>query len=279
MTTQPNTSVEQKYSRLQEILRAFERVIVAYSGGVDSAFLLKAAVETLGPSNVLACIGVSASLAGSEYQDALKLGRDMGVAVEIVQPKEMSNPDYLANPTNRCYFCKSELYQLLNGLAEQKKYDVVLCGTNADDVGDFRPGLKAAAEKKIISPLQQAQLTKADIRALSKKMGLPTWSKPAQPCLSSRVTYGLEITPERLKQIEEGEAFLRLLGFNELRVRHHDQLARIEVPAAEIEQIIQNKRREEIVRFFKELGFTYVSLDLQGFRTGSGNELLQVKKF
>jgi uncharacterized protein len=271
-------TIDQKFDALKKAIAQYQCVIIAYSGGVDSVFLLKTAYDTLGKANVLACIGVSDSLAQSEYDGAIDVARKIGAEVELVHPDEMNNPDYLANPTNRCYFCKTELYQLLNLLAEKKHYDAVLCGTNADDVGDYRPGLKAANEKRIISPLQQVELTKADIRTLSQKMGLPTWNKPAQPCLSSRVMYGQEITPERLKQVEEAEAFLRQLGLIELRVRHHGDLARIEVLPSEIELLTHQTQRDEIVNFFKKLGFTYISLDLQGFRSGSGNELLQLKK-
>jgi len=278
MKTQTNKTIDQKYDALQKVIGQYRRVMIAYSGGVDSVFLLKVAFETLGKENVLAGIGVSDSLAQSEYDEAIDLARQIGAEVEEVRPDEMNNPDYLANPANRCYFCKSELYQVLDNVAREKKFDVVFSGTNADDARDYRPGLKAAHEKRIVSPLQEAKLTKAEIRTLSQKMGLPTWDKPAQPCLSSRVMYGEKITPERLKQVEEAEAFLRGLGMVELRVRHHGDLARIEVPMVEIERLAEPKRRDEIVRFFKRLGFTYVSLDLQGFRSGSGNELLQVKK-
>ena len=265
-----------RYQRLQRILKKYGKVIVAYSGGVDSAFLLKAAVDTLGREKVLGAIGVSESLARSEYRQACALAEGMGATVEVVYPREMSDPDYQKNPSNRCFYCKVELYRLLTDLARRRGYGAVLCGTNADDLGDFRPGLRAAKEYGVASPLEEAGLRKADIRQLSKRLGLETWDKPAQPCLASRVPYGMEITTERLRQIEEGEEFLRGLGLGlrELRVRHHGELVRIEVPAERIKELTAPERREGIVEFFKKLGFTYVSLDLQGFRSGSGNEVL-----
>ena len=250
-------------------------MIVAYSGGVDSVFLLKAVVDCLGRENVLAGIGLSESLAQSEYRQAFEIAEQMGAKVEVVHPQEMSSPEYRNNPPNRCWYCKSELYSLLNEIAQQRGYDMVLCGTNSDDLGDFRPGLQAAKEFKVASPLEEAGLTKDDIRKLSQRLGLPTWDKPAQPCLASRMAYGLEITPQRLKQIEQGEEYLRGLGLRELRVRHHGNLARIEVPAERIAELVKDDRREQIVTFFKKLGFTYVSMDLQGFRSGSGNEALK----
>jgi len=268
--------LQARYSNLQQILRGFRKVLVAYSGGVDSAFLLKAAVDTLGREQVLACIGVSESLARSEYEKALALAKQIGAPIEIVHPRELENPQYQANPANRCFYCKAELYRLLNDIAAQRGCDAVLCGTNADDLGDFRPGLQAAKRFSVHSPLEEAGLSKADIRALSKALGLPTWDQPAQPCLASRLPYGIAVTPERLNQVEQGEAFLRSLGFRELRVRHHDKLVRIEVPADRLAELVTEPRRREVVEFFKKLGFTFVSLDLQGFRSGSANEALDL---
>jgi uncharacterized protein len=264
--------LDRKLRRLREILREYRKVVIAYSGGVDSVFLLKVAVDCLGVDQVLACIGVSESLARSEYESALNIAKEIGATVEIVHPQEMANPQYQANPANRCYYCKMELYGLLSELARQRGYDVVLCGTNADDLTDFRPGLQAAKKYNVISPLEAGGLTKEDIRVLSQAMHLPTWDKPAQPCLASRMAYGMEITPERLRQVERGEEFLRQMGLRELRVRHHGNLVRIEVPCDQIMKLVENGTREKIVAFFRDLGFTYVSLDLQGFRSGSGNE-------
>ncbi|MFC1783260.1 ATP-dependent sacrificial sulfur transferase LarE [Planctomycetota bacterium] len=267
-------TLEERYRRLQEILRSYKKVMVAYSGGVDSTFLLKAALDGLGRERVLACIGSSESLAQSEQQQAVDTAQQLGAETKFVYPREMDNPKYKSNPPQRCYYCKTELYKLLRELAQQQDYDAILCGSNADDLSDFRPGLKAAKEWEVRSPLEEARLSKNDIRTLSKQLGLATWDKPAQPCLASRLTYGLEITPERLKQIEKGEEFLRGLGLRKLRVRHHDELVRIEVPAEKIAELAHDNQREQIVAFFKKLGFTYVSLDLQGFRSGSGNEPL-----
>jgi pyridinium-3,5-biscarboxylic acid mononucleotide sulfurtransferase len=266
---------QEKYHRLQENLNQYQKVIVAYSGGVDSVCLLKVAVDSLGGKNVLACIGVSESLAESEYQKALEIAEQIGAPIEVIHPKEMENPDYQKNPANRCFHCKSELYSLLQELSQRNRYDAVLCGTNVDDLGDFRPGLQAAKKFKVASPLEETGLSKEDIRAVSKLLQLPTWNQPAQPCLASRMPYGLTITPERLKQVEQGEEFLRSLGLRELRVRHHDKLVRIEVPAECLSEIVEESRRYQIVDFFKGIGFTYVSLDLQGFRSGSGNEALE----
>ena len=264
-----------KSQRLGEILGGYRRVVVAYSGGVDSVFLLKAAIDRLGADNVLACIGVSESLAESEYRGGLEIAQEIGATVQVVQAEEMGNPDYLANTAQRCFHCRSDLYRLLTEVAQQNGYDAVLCGANVDDLGDYRPGHRAAEQYGVVSPLQQAELTKADIRALSKQLGLKTWDKPAAPCLASRVAYGLGITPERLKQIEKGEEYLRGMGFRFLRVRHHGDLVRIEVDAANIGVFLDEKRRGETVEFFKTLGFKYVSLDLQGFRSGSANEVLE----
>jgi len=266
--------IAEKYQRLKDIVTSYKKVIIAYSGGVDSVFLLKVAVDGLGADNVLACIGVSGSLAKSEYQAACDVAGRIGAQIEVINTKEISRKDYQANPPDRCFHCKSELYKLLSDLAAQRDYDAVLCGTNVDDLGDFRPGLRAAKKFHVASPLEEAGLTKNDIRILSKELGLKTWDKPAQPCLASRMSYGLQITPERLKQIEQGEEFLRRLGLRELRVRHHGNLVRIEVPFEKIAELIADGPRREIVAFFKKLGFTYVSLDLQGFRSGSANEVL-----
>ncbi|MCP4708428.1 MAG: ATP-dependent sacrificial sulfur transferase LarE [Planctomycetes bacterium] len=275
-TTQNNDqNLETRYQCLQEILQSHGKVIVAYSGGVDSTFLLRAAVDTLGSENVLGCIGKSGSLAQKELDEALEWAAEMGARVEMVYPREMNNSHYRENPPDRCYYCKSELYELLQQMAEREGYKAVLCGTNVDDLSDFRPGLKAAKQWKVSSPLEEAGLTKNDIRVLSQRLGLASWDKPAQPCLASRMTYGLEITPERLKQIEEGEVFLRRLGLSELRVRHHGHLVRIEAPREKITELVQADKREIIVKFFKKLGFSFISLDLEGLRSGSGNEPLE----
>ncbi len=272
---QISAELENKLAHLRQILKSYHRVVIAYSGGVDSVFLLKVAVDTLGAEQVLAGIGVSESLAPGEHESALAMARSFGVRVEEIHPREMADPHYRANQADRCYHCKMELYRLLNDLARQRGYDAVLCGTNADDKTDYRPGRQAAKKYNIVSPLELAGLSKDDIRTLSRSMNLPTWNKPAQPCLASRIAYGVEITAQRLKQIEKAEDFLRKLELRELRVRHHGNLARIEVPADKIELLTAKDLREKIVTFFREIGFTYVTLDLQGFRSGSGNEILK----
>ncbi len=271
MTPELNT----KYQTLQNLLRSWSRVMVAYSGGVDSVFLLKAAVDTLGPERVLACLGLSESLATRERTEAETIARDLGAELLTIQTHELDLPAYAANPKDRCFHCKSELFSRMTALAEERGYDVVLCGANVDDLGDYRPGEQAGRQHGIKSPLQDAGLTKNDIRQLSKHLGLPTWDKPAQPCLASRMSYGLEITPERLRRIEQAEAFLKdLTGIRELRVRHHDQLARIEIPEDRIETLTDPAIRSQVVHYFKQIGFAYISLDLQGFRSGSANEIL-----
>jgi len=269
-----NILLRQRYGRLAEILDGFRKVIVAYSGGVDSTLLLRVCLDCLGKGNVIACLAESELLAGSEYESAIETAEKMGVVPEIVHPGVIEKPEFSANPADRCYHCKMELYLLLTELARLRNCDAVLCGSNADDSEDYRPGLRAEQESGIRSPLCDAGLTKDNIRALSKEFGLSNWDKPPQPCLATRIVYGLEITPERLKQIEQGEEFLHGLGFKELRVRHHGNLARIEVPADKIADLARPDRCNEIVAYFRALGFTYVSLDLQGFRSGSANEAL-----
>ncbi len=260
-----------KLVRLQDILTEMDSVLVAYSGGVDSVLLLKVATMTLG-ERAVGAIGVSASLAEDEYKEALEIAEQIGARVMEVTTEEFNNPHYVSNPTNRCYFCKSELYTKLHPLAEQLGLAWVADGTNVDDLGDYRPGLLAANEQNVRHPLQEAGLTKAEIRELSLKFDLPTWDKPAMPCLSSRLPYGTVITLESLSQVERGERALRRLGFREMRVRHHGDIARIEVAASEIERLFA--LREEIVAEFKRIGYAYVTLDLQGFRRGSLNEKL-----
>jgi uncharacterized protein len=264
--------VNQKYEQLQGILRGLKQVVVAYSGGVDSTFLLKAAIETLGKDKVLACIGVSPSLARSQYDQAMDNARAMGAEVQEVTIEELDDQAYAANKADRCFHCKSHLYSVLKKIGMQAGYGVVICGSNYDDKDDYRPGNQAAHKLKIGSPLMEAQLSKADIRALSRDMNLATADVPASPCLASRMAYGLEITADRLNQVEKSEDLLRSLGFVEFRVRHHDTLARIEVTEKDMPRLMEYQGR--VTEYIKTLGFTYVTMDLQGFRSGSLNETL-----
>ncbi len=267
-------TTEDKYRTLQEHLRRLGKVVVAYSGGVDSTFLLKAAVDTLGAENVLACIGVSPSLAQSQYTQAIENARKMGARVVEKQVDEVEDSSYSANKADRCFHCKSHLYKLLVDFAKEHGYDNVICGSNFDDKDDFRPGNRAAKVFGVGWPLMDAEMTKSDIRKLSREMQLATADVPASPCLASRMSYGLEITAERLSQVEKAEDFMRSLGFVEFRVRHHDTIARIEVKQDEIPRIVAEPVRSRIVERFKQLGFKFVTVELQGFRSGALNEAL-----
>ncbi|MHC4557165.1 MAG: ATP-dependent sacrificial sulfur transferase LarE [Planctomycetota bacterium] len=267
-------TLQNKYNLLQQILKNLERVVVAYSGGVDSTFLLKVAVDTLGSENVLACIGISSSLAKSQYNRAIECAKIIGAHVEEVEVHEVLDTNYSANSPDRCFHCKSHLYTVLQNIAKRKGFENVVCGCNFDDMDDFRPGNKAAKIYDVRSPLMEAQMTKDDIRTVSRNLNLPTADVPASPCLASRVTYGLEVTEKRLKQVEQAEDFLRQLGFVEFRVRHHDTIARIEVKPEDMEKVTTEPERYQIIEKLKSLGFKYITVDLQGFRSGSLNELL-----
>ncbi len=262
----------EKYELLKDIFRSFGKVIIAYSGGVDSTFLLKAAVETLGAENVIPCIGISASLAQSQFQLALSSANKMGIEPEQVNLDELRDEKYSANKADRCFHCKSHLFGVLTKLAKEKEIPYVLCGSNFDDKDDYRPGNRAATVFKVRAPLMEAEMTKSDIRRLSRDLGLSTADMPATPCLASRIAYGLEVTEENLKQVELAEDFLRSMGFVEFRVRHHGSVGRIEVNDKDFEKIAKN--REMIAGRFKEIGFKFVALDLQGFRSGALNEVL-----
>jgi uncharacterized protein len=266
--------IQDKYQLLQTILAGFGKAIVAYSGGVDSTFLLKAAVDTLGTENVLACIGVSASLAKSQYEQAIKCGEIIGAKVEEVIVDEVQDANYAANKADRCFHCKSHLYGILKDIAKDRGFNHVVCGSNFDDKDDFRPGNRAAKVFGVRCPLMEAELTKADIRELSRGMNLPTAEVPASPCLASRISYGIEVTEQRLKQVEEAEDFLRSLGLVEFRVRHHETVARIEVHVEDIGKVAAEPVRSRIVEKLNSLDFKYVTVDLQGFRSGSLNVML-----
>lgn len=267
-------NLEEKYNLLKNTLKTYGKVVVAYSGGVDSTFLLKAAVDTLGAENVLACIGISPSLAESQKNQALEMAKTIGARVREIPLDELDDAGYSANKADRCFHCKSHLYGLLKKIAGEEGIGAVLCGCNFDDKDDFRPGNRAAKVFGVHSPLMEAELTKDEIRELSRQLNLATADVPASPCLASRISYGLEVTELRLKQVEEAEDFLRSLGFVRFRVRHHGDIARIEVPAGEIEKITSEKTRPQIIEKLKRLGFKYVTCDLQGFRSGSLNEAL-----
>ena len=264
-----------KYKRLKNLLDEMGKVLVAFSGGVDSSFLLKIAVDVLG-DNVLAVIASSETYPEKEKDDAVKLAKMLNVQYKIIQTKELDNPDFANNPPERCYFCKMELFSKLRDIAESEDIPYVLDGSNYEDISDFRPGAKAAEELGIRSPLKEVELVKSEIRQLSKNFDLPTWNKPALACLSSRFPYFTEIKPESIKQVALAEEYLRELGFNQVRVRHHGQVARVEIDPQEFPKIIDEDVRNRIIENFKKLGFIYISLDLAGFRSGSMNESLDL---
>lgn len=265
---------QQKYDSLEGILQKLGKVVVAFSGGVDSTCLLRVAVDTLGPGNVLACISAGASEPSHQLERAAALARDMGVELLTVETDELEDPQFAANQADRCFHCKSHLCRTLLDLARQRGFAHVVFGVNYDDLNDFRPGNRAIASFGIRSPLAEAGLTKDDIRRLSRRLGLPTADVPASPCLASRIPYGLEVTQQRLRQVDEAESFLRELGFVELRVRHHDTVARIEVERDDIAKITAEPVRSRVVEKLKSLGFKFVTVDLQGFRSGALNESL-----
>ena len=266
-------TADDKLNKLKEILKGLESVLVAFSGGVDSTFLLKVAVDTLGRENVLAVTATSESYPKRELDEAIELAKIIGAKHILIESGEVDIPEFQHNPKNRCYYCKHELFSMLKETADQNGIKHVLDGTNFNDVtGDHRPGKLAAEQLGIRSPLFEAGMTKDEIRYLSKMLGLPTWEKPEFACLSSRFPYGTAITREKLGMVDKAEDFLKELGFKQLRVRHHDDIARIEVEEKDLKKFLENGIKDKVIKKFKEIGYKYVTIDLQGYRRGSMNE-------
>lgn len=267
------TKTEEKYQRLKQILVDMESVLVAFSAGVDSTFVLKVAHDTLG-DKVLAVTAHSVTYPTAELREARQLATFLGVRHRVVESKEIDVPGFSNNPPNRCYYCKNELYDILTEIAQQEGIKYIVDGTNYDDIRDHRPGMKATEEHGVRSPLKEVELTKEEIRQLSKQLDLPTWDKPSFACLSSRFPYGDRITTEKLMIVDAAEEFLRQFKFKQFRVRHHDKIARIELNKEDMIRVVTTDIGDRIVTKFKELGYNYVTLDLQGYRTGSMNEVL-----
>jgi uncharacterized protein len=267
------TNTGEKAARLREIVAARPGLIVAYSGGVDSAFLAWTAHEVLG-ERMRAVIADSPSLARTHLEDALAFAREQRIPVEVVETRELENPAYARNDSMRCFHCKDELFTVLEEFRAASGFAAVAYGVNADDEGDFRPGQQAALAHHVLAPLLEARLTKLEIRELARGAGLRVWEKPASACLSSRIEYGREVTPEALRVIERGEDALRELGFRQFRVRHHGEIVRIEIARDEMPRALSEEMAREFTGIFKQLGFKFVTLDLEGFRSGSMNQLL-----
>jgi uncharacterized protein len=267
------TNIEAKGVSLQADLLRLGRTLVAYSGGVDSAYLAWAAHQALG-DKMLAIIADSASLARTQLADAVAFAKEQGIPLEVIPTSELDRPEYVRNDSQRCFFCKDELFTLMEELRASRGFDAIAYGVNLDDQGDFRPGQKAASAHQVVAPLLDAGLNKEEIRALARSSGLRIWDKPASACLSSRIEYGRPVTREALDVVEKGEDAVRALGFRQFRVRHHGEIVRIEIAREELERALDPAMAEEFTRIFKALGFKFVTLDLEGFRSGSMNTLL-----
>jgi pyridinium-3,5-biscarboxylic acid mononucleotide sulfurtransferase len=272
-----DSALSQKHEKLRAIIAGYDSALVCFSGGVDSMLLLRVAHDVLG-DRCMALTAVSVTMAKSERQSAIDLARFVGARHEVVESNELERPGFAANPTNRCYHCKSELLEIAVPAAQRLGLREVLLGTNVDDLGDHRPGLDAARERGARQPMVDAGLTKGEVRALSKELGLPTWDKPQLACLSSRFPYGTEITPQRLEQVDGFEDGLRALGFRQLRVRYHGDVARLELEESALGAALQPDTRRRIVELGKRQGFTFVALDLAGFASGSMNQLIGLRR-
>lgn len=265
--------VQTKFDRLKENLKSLESVAVAFSGGVDSSFLIKTAFDVLG-NNVLGVTARSATFPEREFNEAVNFTKKYSIRHRVIVSEELDVPGFAENPVNRCYLCKHELFTKIIEIAKDENIKYVLEGSNHDDLSDYRPGLQAISELSVVSPLREAGLTKEEIRFLSKQMGLSTWDKPSFACLSSRFPYGETITVQKLQMVDKAEQYLIDLGFKQVRVRHHGEIARIELSPSEIGRVLSDNLSEKIYAHFKKLGFSYVALDLKGYRTGSMNETL-----